>query len=143
MAGGLRRYAKLTDSLLETVLEEELADEAHPNRKLAHAECVNALLLDGDAHRLVSASDDGTVRVTDARTFTALHSQRLRRIVFDVAADRERLYAGCDDGTVRVFDHGRAAAAAAAASGSAGGFTAEQRNSLAIALQEARSRQRN
>ena len=111
-------------------------------RKLAHAECINGMVLDVDTHRLVSASDDGTVRVTDARTFTALHSQRVRRIVFDVAADRERLYAACDDGSVRVYDHGRAAASTAAASGSTT-FDAQQRHALSLALQTARSRSRN
>ena len=111
-------------------------------RKLAHAECINGMVLDVDTHRLVSASDDGTVRVTDARTFTALHSQRVRRIVFDVAADRERLYAACDDGSVRVYDHGRAAASTAAAIGSTT-FDAQQRHALSLALQTARSRSRN
>ena len=59
---------------------------------LQHEECVNAVKVDGE--RIVSAGDDGMVKLSDRRTFRVLHSHRLHRMVFSVATDWKQLFVG-------------------------------------------------
>ena len=108
-------------------------------KKMAHAECVNSVQLRGG--KLVTAADDGLVRITDARNFAvSIGAHRLKRVVFSACCDDERLFAGCDDGTVHMFDYSAAAAAALHAREQGGGFSVQQKEAFGAAIEAARRR---
>jgi len=98
---------------------------------------------------LLTASDDGRLRLSDLRSARALATHRLRRAGLSLAIDAHRAYVGCDDGVLRSFDYSargaeRASAdeLAGSAGGVGGGFTERQRAALALALEsQARRRQ--
>lgn len=95
-------------------------------RKLAHPEMVNTLeWRDGT---LLTAGDDGVVRLNDAGTFATVAAHRVGRCVFAARFDRTRIFAGLDNGEVRVFDYSSRAAATLA--GGEGGFTPQQKQAL-------------
>lgn len=110
-------------------------------KRLAHSECVNALHIQG-GNILISAGDDGIVKLTDVRTFGSLSSHKLQRIVSSAVSDSERLYSGCDDGVIHSFDYSiqanRNLEERRQASGS---FTAAQQQALMEALKASRARQ--
>ncbi len=107
---------------------------------MAHAECVDSIQLRGN--RLVTAADDGVVRITDTRNFsTAVGSHRLKRVVFSATSDDSRLFAGCDDGTVHMFDYSKAAAITLRKREQGGGFSAQQVEALGAAVEAARRRE--
>ena len=91
--------------------------------------------------RLVTAADDGLVRITDARNFAqSIGSHRLKRVVFSACCDDERLFAGCDDGTVHVFDYSGRAARDIRAREQGGGLSAQQKEAFGAAVEAARRR---
>jgi WD40 repeat protein len=106
----------------------------------SHAECVNSVHARG--LRLVSAADDGLVRIADLRNFGSISSHKLKRIVFSAAADNERLYAGCDDGQVHVFDYSASAAHVLdARERVGGGFSAQQKLAFSQAVEAVHRRE--
>ena len=89
---------------------------------------------------ILSAGDDGVVRLSDVRTFGAINSHRLKRICYAACADDERLFAGCDDGTIHMFDYSAPAAIALRAREEGGGFSTRQKQALSAAVEAARRR---
>ena len=110
-------------------------------RKMTHSsECVNSLHMHGD-HLLVTAGDDGLVRLTDTRTWSALGSHRVRRVVWDTCCDDTRLFTACDDGTVRIFDYSRSAEATLHQRKEGGGFSEQQMQAFSAAVDAVRRRE--
>jgi len=107
-------------------------------KKMAHAECVNSVHVRGN--QLVTAADDGMVRITDGRTWGAIGSHKLKRIVFGAVCDDTRVFAGCDDGTVHMYDYSQQAAEALHLREQGGGFSAQQKQALSAAVEAARRR---
>ena len=107
-------------------------------KKMQHTECVNSVHL--RRGKLITTADDGVVRITDPRTFSAVGSHRMKRVVFSACCDDERLFAGCDDGTVHVFDYSSSAATTLNKRGQGGGFSMQQTAALSAAVEAARRR---
>ena len=92
--------------------------------------------------RLLTAGDDGLMRITDTRRLdAALATHKVRRVVYSVAGDEERIYAGCDDGAVRMFDHSLDAHRVLCARSVGGGFSQQQRAALRAAMEAVRGRE--
>ena len=103
-------------------------------RKLSHADCVNAL--DSYGPYLASAGDDKYVRVTDLRqgSFAPLAAHRMRSVVFAACMDRQAVYVGQgDNGDVRKLDY--SSAANPTMGEGSGGFNTQQKAALAAALE--------
>ena len=108
----------------------------------SHSDCINSLFLHGDY--LLSASDDGLVKLTDRRTFGAegpIAIHKFKRIVSSACCDDEHIFAGMDDGTVRVFDYSFRGAATLRRRQQGGGFTVQQREAFSAAIEAARRRE--
>jgi WD40 repeat protein len=108
-------------------------------RKMAHPECINSVFVRGDM--LLTAGDDGVVRMTDMRTWGSISSHKIKRVVVGACCDEERLFAGCDDGTVRMYDYSAHAAISIRARQEGGGFTAQQKQAFSAAVEAARRRE--
>ena len=108
-------------------------------RRLAHSECVNTLHVRGNL--LVSAGDEGVVRLTDMRTLAPVGAHKLTRIVNAACCDEERLYVACDDGLLRMYDYSDSAARLLKGRNDGGGFTQQQREAFARAIEAARRRE--
>ena len=115
--------------------------EGRYEKKASHAECVNSVHLRGGT--LITAADDGHVRMIDTRSFAAYATQRLKRVVFAACADDEHVFAGCDDGTIHHYDYSARAAAIIATreSHGTGGFSEQQKQAFTAAVEAARRRQ--
>lgn len=107
-------------------------------KKMGHADCVNSVHVKGDT--MLTAADDGLVRLSDVRTFGSIHSHKLKQVVFAACSDESRIFAGCDDGTVHVYDYSAAAAASLRARDEGDGFSVAQKQALAAAVEAARRR---
>ena len=107
-------------------------------KKMSHADCVNTVSVRGDT--MLTAADDGIVRLSDTRTFGSIHSHRLRKSACAAVRDEGRIFAGCDDGTVHMFDYSAAAALRIKGREQGGGFSDTQKLALAAAVESARRR---
>ena len=108
-------------------------------KKMGHADCVNSVSVKGEV--MLTAADDGLVRLSDTRTFGSIHSHRLRKSASAAVSDEGRIFAGCDDGTVHMFDYSAAAAVRMKTRDQgSGGFSDAQKQALAAAVESARRR---
>src|ERR1700704_1469144 len=73
-----------------------------------HADCVRSVAFSPDGHRIVSSSDDETIRVWDTETGEVVlgplqgHRGYVRSVAF--SPDGHRIVSGSDDRTLRVWD---------------------------------------